>query len=115
MFQLRGPKNLYEEWEKEKETVRKESQEVDIARIQDRRTRIQDTVRMRQLPLHLKMAFSQQVGRDEESIAVSRARLLTDPIWGKELFNLKPSNGDFPGGPVPKTLHSQCRGPRCDS
>ena len=60
--------------------MRKESQEVDIARIQDRRTRIQDTVRMRQLPLHLKMAFSQQVGRDEESIAVSRARLLTDPI-----------------------------------
>ena len=42
-------------------------------------------------------------------------RLLTDPIWGKELFNLKPSNGDFPGAPVAKTLHSQYRGPRVDS
>ena len=27
---------------------------------------------------------------------------------------MKPALGDFPGGPVANTSHSQCRGPRFD-
>lgn len=46
-----------------------------IARICDRGIRIRDTVRVGQLPLNLKVAVSQQVGSDEEGIAVSKARL----------------------------------------
>ena len=41
-------------------------------------------------------------------------------IYGTELLTSllvqvkKPVPRDFPGGPVVKTLHSQCRGPRFD-
>ena len=49
---------IYMKDERGKKKLRKKSQEVDIARIQDRCIRIRDTVWMRQLLLHLKMAFS---------------------------------------------------------
>ena len=32
----------------------------------------------------------------------------------EKMENLKRSLGDFPGGPLGKTPHSQCRGPRFD-
>ena len=33
-------------------------------------------------------------------------------IMSVQLKNLQGGGGDFPGGPIAKTLSSQCRGPR---
>ena len=35
--------------------------------------------------------------------------------WRENTVNLKEKSQDFPGGPVVKTPHSQCRGPRFNS
>ena len=34
-------------------------------------------------------------------------------LWHRELYSVS-CDGDFPGGPVAKTPHSQCRGPSVD-
>ena len=34
-------------------------------------------------------------------------------LWHRELYSVS-CDGDFPGGPVAKTPHSQCRGPGFD-